>query len=103
MNIHIASRRETEAEAGLEQLLGPEERDVEEGKEKRERSWYSLIGTALQHVWPHNFGMQARVLVCLLIVVAQRMVNLAVPILCEHTVLTPPLPHCIEIFCALHF
>lgn len=82
----LVSRRETEPEAGLEQLLGPEERDVEAGKEKRERSWYSLIGTALQHVWPHNFGMQARVLACLIIVVAQRMVNLAVPILCEHLV-----------------
>ena len=77
------SRRESEPEAGLEQLLGPEERDVEEGKEKRERSWYSLIGTALQHVWPHNLGMQTRVLACLIIVAGQRLVNLAVPILCK--------------------
>ncbi len=33
-------------------------RDVEQGEDKRERSWYKLIGTALRHVWPHNFGMQ---------------------------------------------
>ncbi len=77
----------------MEQLLGPEGRDVEEGKEKRERSWYSLIGTALQHVWPHNLGMQARVLACLVIVSAQRLVNLAVPILCERFLNHPTPPH----------
>lgn len=76
-------RRETEPEDGLEQLLGPEGRDVEQGEQKRERSWYSLIGTALKHVWPHHLGMQTRVLICLVIVIAQRLVNLAVPILCE--------------------
>ncbi len=53
-------RQEEENVDGLEQLLPGDEggRDVEQGEDKRERSWYKLIGTALRHVWPHNFGMQ---------------------------------------------
>ena len=55
---------------------------MERGEQKRERSWYSLIGTALKHVWPTHASMQLRVVACLLIIVVQRAVNLAVPILC---------------------
>ena len=32
--------------------------DVEAGDDKRERSWYKIIGTAMRHVWPHRFSMQ---------------------------------------------
>lgn len=58
-------------------------RDVEKGEDVRERSWYSLIGTALKHIWPRTFATQARVVICIAIVILQRLVNLAVPILCK--------------------
>ena len=71
------------ADADLqEQLLsGGAARDVEQG-EQRQRGWYQLIGTALKHVWPTQASMQLRVVACLLVIVVQRVVNLAVPILC---------------------
>ena len=72
------------ADADLQERLlsGAAARDVEQGEQRRERSWYQLIGTALKHVWPTHASMQLRVVACLLIIVVQRVVNLAVPILC---------------------
>lgn len=88
LELLVCSRLSASPEEELEEgLLRGGPRDVEHGDQKRERSWYSLIGTALRHVWPHSLAMQARVVACLLIITAQRFVNLAVPILCE-----PPPP-----------
>ena len=58
-------------------------KDIEKGEDVRERSWYALIGTALKHIWPRTFATQSRVVICVIIVILQRLVNLAVPILCE--------------------
>ena len=82
MTWYLCRRGASEESDPLQEELLPGRRDVESGEKERERSWYSLIGTALAHVWPHNLLMQLRVVACLVIIVMQRLVNLAVPILC---------------------
>lgn len=74
---------EEEAEGYVPISGGNRPGDIETGAEVRERSWYNLIGTALKHIWPRKYSMKARVLVCVVIVILQRLVNLAVPILCK--------------------
>lgn len=46
---------------------------------KREKSWIFLLGIAFTYVWPETFILKVRVIVCLLLVVLLRMLNIIVP------------------------
>jgi ATP-binding cassette subfamily B (MDR/TAP) protein 6 len=49
-------------------------------KRQRHRSWVWLVGTAAQYMWPTGFWLRARACVCVALVLALRLLNLAVPI-----------------------
>ncbi|KAK9835927.1 hypothetical protein WJX84_005950 [Apatococcus fuscideae] len=59
--------------------------DPEAGK-KKSRSWPSLLLTAIVYVWPDTPGLQFRAILCIFIIAAMRLLNLAVPILYKHVV-----------------
>jgi ATP-binding cassette subfamily B (MDR/TAP) protein 6 len=44
----------------------------------QERTWISLFTEACVYVWPESFGLQLRAVGCLLLLVAMRVLNLAV-------------------------
>lgn len=56
--------------------------DVEAGrkKRKRNRSWVSLLSIAARYMWPTEFWLQIRASICVGLIVALRLLNLAVPI-----------------------
>ncbi|KXZ45248.1 hypothetical protein GPECTOR_56g344 [Gonium pectorale] len=58
----------------------------EAGDDADERTWLSLFGEAVTYVWPEELGLQLRALGCLLMLVAMRFINLAVPILYKRVV-----------------
>ncbi|KAK9816458.1 hypothetical protein WJX72_000550 [[Myrmecia] bisecta] len=74
---------EEEDAALKEALLG---RDPENPAEKKKRSWYSLLLTAALYVWPDTPMLQLRAVLCVMIVVFIRLLNLAVPVLYKHVV-----------------
>ncbi|PNW75764.1 hypothetical protein CHLRE_12g561550v5 [Chlamydomonas reinhardtii] len=50
------------------------------------RTWISLFGDACAYVWPTELHLQLRAIACLLLLVAMRFINLAVPILYKRVV-----------------
>ncbi|KAG2448115.1 hypothetical protein HYH02_006700 [Chlamydomonas schloesseri] len=50
------------------------------------RTWISLFGDACSYVWPTELHLQLRAIACLLLLVAMRFINLAVPILYKRVV-----------------
>ena len=55
--------------------------DEEAGKKKRRhRSWISLVGIAARYVWPSDPTLQFRAFLCVVLIVALRLLNLGVPI-----------------------
>lgn len=46
---------------------------------KREKSWILLLGIAFGYVWPDTFVLRIRVIICLVLVVLLRMLNILVP------------------------
>lgn len=81
-----------EADAALREALlsAPDGvTDAESGgdrKRKRNRSWLSLVGTAARYMWPTGLGLQIRAVVCVLLIVILRLLNLAVPIAYKHVI-----------------
>ena len=57
-----------------------------EAGEKKSRSWPSLLLTAIVYVWPDTPGLRLRAILCIVIIAAMRLLNLAVPILYKHVV-----------------
>jgi len=49
-------------------------------RRQRKRSWVSLVGIAARYIWPTELKLQLRAAVCILLIVALRLLNLAVPI-----------------------
>jgi ATP-binding cassette subfamily B (MDR/TAP) protein 6 len=49
-------------------------------KRQRNRSWVSLVGIAARYMWPTEVTLQLRAAVCVFLIVALRLLNLAVPI-----------------------
>jgi ATP-binding cassette subfamily B (MDR/TAP) protein 6 len=67
---------------GLREPLLPAA-DVEAGAAARRaprRSWIALTGEALRYIWPDTLALRARAVACLAVVVAVRVLNLAVPL-----------------------
>ncbi|GFR40138.1 hypothetical protein Agub_g694, partial [Astrephomene gubernaculifera] len=57
-----------------------------DGEDGDGRSWISLFSDACAYVWPESRGLQLRTLGCLVLLVAMRVINLAVPILYKRVV-----------------
>ncbi|GMH33510.1 hypothetical protein BSKO_01344 [Bryopsis sp. KO-2023] len=55
-------------------------RDVENGDAKRGQSWLELFARALLYVWPKTWGLQFRVIVCIILLICVRGINLSVAI-----------------------
>ncbi len=55
-------------------------------KPTRQQSWWSLIGKAISFVWPKTWGHQLRLVVCLLILLIVRVLNLALPLANKHMI-----------------
>jgi ATP-binding cassette subfamily B (MDR/TAP) protein 6 len=59
--------------AGDEHGSGPD------GGRRREKSWVLLLGAAITYVWPDSLYLRMRAVICLVLVVLIRILNLAVP------------------------
>ncbi|GLC47382.1 hypothetical protein PLESTB_001360600 [Pleodorina starrii] len=57
-----------------------------DGDDADKTTWISLFVEACAYVWPESFWLQARAVACLLLLVAMRFLNLAVPILYKKVV-----------------
>ena len=62
----------------IEQVNG----DVESGQtvRRRKRSWIALVGIAAAYMWPQRLWLQVRAVICVILIIALRLLNLAVPI-----------------------
>ena len=78
-----------DADGALQQALlaatedGESAGDAEAGgrkKRKRTRSWVALVGIAARYMWPTEFWLQIRAGVCVILIIALRLLNLGVPI-----------------------
>ncbi len=49
-------------------------------RKQRNRSWVSLVGIAARYMWPTEITLQLRACVCVILIIALRLLNLAVPI-----------------------
>ncbi|RMZ56656.1 hypothetical protein APUTEX25_002745, partial [Auxenochlorella protothecoides] len=81
-----------EDEALMESLLGDVEAPVGASthwtlaSKNRKHSWVSLLAIAAKYMWPEDVWLQVRASVCVLLVVAIRLLNLAVPFLYKKVV-----------------
>lgn len=57
--------------------LEPEEQ-TDPGR-RREKSWVLLLGAAITYVWPDSFHLRVRAVLCMMLVVCIRVLNIAVP------------------------
>ncbi|KAK9792972.1 hypothetical protein WJX73_004493 [Symbiochloris irregularis] len=83
----LRSPSDEEDDALKEALLGVDEEAPADAGPKQ-RSWPSLLLTALVYVWPEGRLLQVRALGCVVIVAMARLLNLAVPILYRDVVNT---------------
>ncbi|GIL87517.1 hypothetical protein Vretimale_1580 [Volvox reticuliferus] len=70
------------AGGGAAGAIGGQDTDADADKS----TWISLFVDACAYVWPESFWLQLRTVVCLLLLVAMRVLNLAVPILYKKVV-----------------
>ncbi|KAG7668001.1 putative Heavy metal tolerance factor 1 [Nannochloris sp. 'desiccata'] len=49
-------------------------------RKQRNRSWVSLVGIAARYMWPTEITLQLRAAVCVVLIVALRLLNIAVPV-----------------------
>lgn len=57
--------------------------DIESGQSiirRRKRSWIALVGIAAAYMWPQRLWLQVRAVICVVLIIALRLLNLAVPI-----------------------
>lgn len=58
---------------------GDEQEQEQSNGRRREKSWVLLLGAAITYVWPNSFHLRVRAVLCLLLVVCIRVLNIAVP------------------------
>ncbi len=56
-----------------------EQTDQTEPGRRREKSWVLLLGAAITYVWPDSFHLRVRAVLCMVLVVCIRVLNIAVP------------------------
>eukprot|EP00873_Tetraselmis_striata_P028768 jgi/Tetstr1/449032/TSEL_003800.t1 len=88
MHHALSGPSEEEEEVLRESLLSSVAVDIggEGAERKKAQSWLKLCVLALAYVWPDTIGLKARTLVCVVLIVLMRGLNLMVPVLYANTI-----------------
>jgi ATP-binding cassette subfamily B (MDR/TAP) protein 6 len=76
---HIDGTNGNDVEAG-EDINSTNNSNSTNKRRQRNRSWVSLVGIAARYMWPTEITLQLRAAVCVFLIIALRLLNIAVPV-----------------------